>query len=230
MIELKTPLDYQDNSFYKYRSLENFERFLDIIVKKRLYGAVYSELNDPMEGRFDHKNVEKEELSKIFDQLKRTRICSLLLKQDNQELPDDFLMWSHYANSHKGCCIEITLTGQHNTNWRIIPVTYNNELPKVEQDTSETINNIVSVKNTMWDSENEVRAVRQYKSKETFNSNSPFYHVNIIAVYFGMKISAEKAKFYSKIIKSMNKKIRVFKVEASRENNGLYPKLIKEEI
>ncbi len=230
MVELKTPQDYQNHTFYKYRSLENFERFLDIIINKRLYGAVYSELNDPMEGRFDHNNVGKEDLSKIFDQLKRTRICSFLLKQDQQDIPDDFLMWSHYANSHYGCCIEIKLTGQYNMNWSIIPVAYKSELPKVENNTSDTINinNIVSVKNTMWEAEHEVRAVRQYK--ETFNSNSPFYHINIVAVYLGMKVSAEKARFYSKIIKNMDNNIKVFKVEASKENNGLYPKLIKKEI
>lgn len=36
--------------FYKYRSLENLERFLSIIIDRKLYGALYSEMNDPMEG------------------------------------------------------------------------------------------------------------------------------------------------------------------------------------
>ena len=39
---------------YKYRSLENIERFLDIIIEKKLYGALYKEMNDPMEGYFQY--------------------------------------------------------------------------------------------------------------------------------------------------------------------------------
>ena len=47
--------------FYKYRSLENLERFLSIIIDRKLYGALYSEMNDPMEGyyKYDPK-IEKE--------------------------------------------------------------------------------------------------------------------------------------------------------------------------
>lgn len=37
---------------YKYRSLENLERFLDIIIDRKLYGALYNEMNDPMEALF----------------------------------------------------------------------------------------------------------------------------------------------------------------------------------
>ena len=228
MVEIKTPDDYQDNTFYKYRSLENFERFLDIIVNKRLYGAVYSELNDPMEGRFNYNGIQKVTLSNTYDQLRRTRICSLLLKQGNQDIPDDFLMWSHYANSHRGCCIEIKLTGQHNTNWNIIPISYTTQLPKVEKNLKDTINNIVSVKNTIWNKEHEVRAVRQYPSQKEFASNSPFYHIKIVAVYFGMRVSAAKALFYSKIIKNMDSQIKVFKMKPSKVNNGFYPQLVKE--
>jgi len=37
---------------YKYRSLVNFERILDIILNQRLYCSKYDELNDPFEGLF----------------------------------------------------------------------------------------------------------------------------------------------------------------------------------
>lgn len=38
--------------FYKFRSLQNPQRFIDIIVNKRLYAAEVEKLNDPMEGVF----------------------------------------------------------------------------------------------------------------------------------------------------------------------------------
>ena len=37
---------------YKFRSLQNLRRFLDILVNKRLYMAHFNEMNDPMEGAF----------------------------------------------------------------------------------------------------------------------------------------------------------------------------------
>ena len=37
---------------YKYRSLENLEHVLDIILNQRLYCSTYPELNVPFEGLF----------------------------------------------------------------------------------------------------------------------------------------------------------------------------------
>lgn len=36
--------------YYKFRSLQNLKRFIDIILNERLYASRYNELNDPMEG------------------------------------------------------------------------------------------------------------------------------------------------------------------------------------
>ena len=35
---------------YKYRTLDDFQFVLDILVNKRLYAATFEEMNDPMEG------------------------------------------------------------------------------------------------------------------------------------------------------------------------------------
>lgn len=40
--------------YYKYRSIDDLERFLSIIIDKKLYGALYSEMNDSMEGSFHY--------------------------------------------------------------------------------------------------------------------------------------------------------------------------------
>ena len=100
-------IDLYKRTYYKYRNLTDLERFLDIIVNNRLYGAVYKELNDPMEGKFNKVGLYEDDYENIYGNLKRTRVCSLLTKQDDQDFPNDYLMWSHYADSHKGCCIEL---------------------------------------------------------------------------------------------------------------------------
>ncbi len=43
---------------YKYRSLDNFKNFVDIILKNRLYAARYKDLNDPMEGQYYYRHGE----------------------------------------------------------------------------------------------------------------------------------------------------------------------------
>jgi len=90
---------------YKYKSLENFKYFVDIIHNNRLYAAVYTELNDPLEGIFLYKNgeLDKAALEKLKIGKEQIRICSLSkTKRDN-------MMWAHYANGHKGVVLAIEL-------------------------------------------------------------------------------------------------------------------------
>lgn len=43
---------------YKYRGLDNFRNFVDILLKNRLYAAKYKDLNDPMEGQYYYQTGE----------------------------------------------------------------------------------------------------------------------------------------------------------------------------
>lgn len=220
--------DLYKRTYYKYRSLSDFERFLDIIVNKRLYGAIYKELNDPMEGKFNKTGLNRDDFDPIFKKLNTTRICSLLTKQDTQSFPDDFLMWSHYADSHKGCCLEIQPTKQYNRGWQLMEVKYQEELPMIDVvNLDEGISNILSVKKPIWDTEHEVRAVKMYGEKE-FNTHSPFYHVTISAVYLGDRITTEKCNFYKKIIQSIDPTIKVYRIREDKSNSDFYPKLKSE--
>ena len=51
----------EKTKLYKYKSLKQFEYFMDILTQNRLYGATFKELNDPMEGFFQSKNFTSEE-------------------------------------------------------------------------------------------------------------------------------------------------------------------------
>lgn len=219
----------ENQTYYKYRSLEDFERFLDIIVNNRLYGAVYKSLNDPMEGKFNRDGLSKEDLDTIYKHLKVTRICSLLSKQNSQKFPDDYLMWSHYANSHTGCCIELKITNQYNSGWILKEVNYTDIMPNVKGDGKNKIYSILSVKTPLWNNEKEVRAVKIY-NKKTFIDNSPYYHIKVQAVYLGYRINKEKALFYKKIINKINPKIRIYIIKEENISGGYFPKLKFDEI
>lgn len=54
---------------YKYRSLKDMKRFIDILMNRRLYASKYLDLNDPMEGFFLYdSNVPRSIISKLRDE------------------------------------------------------------------------------------------------------------------------------------------------------------------
>ena len=216
----------EEKTYYKYRSLSDFERFLDIIVNNRLYGAVYKELNDPMEGKFNTTGLIKKDYEDIYKKLKTTRICSMLTKQEDQTFPNDYLMWSHYANSHKGCCIEIQPTKQYNDGWQLLEVKYQDDLPLINTtNLNEGIRSILSVKTPTWNTEHEVRAIKQYDENK-FSTQSEYYHVKIVAVYFGERVPKAKCEFYKKIISKIKPDIQLYRIREDKSNPEFFPTLI----
>ena len=89
------------NMLYKYRSLNNFKYFVDIILNNRLYASPYFDLNDPMEGYYLYPNGKYSDsiLKKIKGEKEKIRICSLTRYENNE------LMWAHYADGHGGICL-----------------------------------------------------------------------------------------------------------------------------
>jgi hypothetical protein len=93
---------------YKYRSLENWQFFEDILQNRRLYAASFRTLNDPMEGLlylFD-KNISTRYRESIRQASNRLNICSLSESRDNT------LLWSYYAAGHTGVAIGVTVLPQ----------------------------------------------------------------------------------------------------------------------
>lgn len=109
---------------YKYRSFENIEYTLDILLNERLHCAPYDKLNDPFEGVFlsvthtggafgTHrygeapygagKTVKTPQSISELPIPGGTRVCSLSASAT------DVRLWSHYANGHTGMAIEIEI-------------------------------------------------------------------------------------------------------------------------
>lgn len=213
--------------YYKFISLEKLERFLDYLAHNYLYGATPRELNDPFEGRFNLKDLSKETKNNIYETLYRTRICSMLKRREGQDFPNDFLMWSHYANSHKGCCFEFTLTGRYNTEWKIKDIVYDRRMPAPKDDSNSSIYEILSHKTPKWKMENEARAIRIYKKGK--ESNSHFYHIKLRAIYFGLSAESKNRDVLVQIIKALNPDISIYQIKRNIEKrDGNYPSLKKE--
>ena len=175
--------------YYKYRSLANMKRFIDILMNRRLYASKYLDLNDPMEGFFLYdKNVPRNVVTKLRDERATTLICSL------SKTPFNGLMWSMYGDEHKGCCIKLRVTSP---NWEEVEVNYNG-IKTVVTNRNATIQTILGAKSVQWQHEEEVRYINT-------NPKSPYLKIEIDTIFFGAKMSRADVSFYTELINMANK-------------------------
>lgn len=93
---------------------------------------------------------------------------------------DNILMWSHYANSHRGVVVEFIPTGEPFTDSLLVPMKYermsrfNFGLDNLDDDLS-ILNNIcllLSTKSEVWGYENEIRLIYD---TDKYDSNIKWY-------------------------------------------------------
>ena len=198
-----------NNILYKYKTIDNWKYILDIFIKKRLYASKYTELNDPMEGQYFYKgNAEVRELEKKLREEKQIiGICSFSKNYNST------LMWSHYANSHRGIVLGVRIGEKA---CRIEEVKYVDSIAKID-----ITNNwprfkaqeILTYKLSAWNYENEYRVIGYMKK----------VRVEIVELFLGCKIRTDDEE----IIKSLAEKylndvkIRKMKKEDLDHNNFL---------
>jgi len=86
-ISPQAPMDL----LYKYRSIENFRFFADIILKQRLFAALYFDLNDPMEGRYlyhGEQSMDRDVEQILSGKKNKVRIVSLSRVPENELMSD----------------------------------------------------------------------------------------------------------------------------------------------
>lgn len=179
---------------YKYRSLKNFARFVDILLNNRLYGSTYTELDDAMEGRFKHPiGVDRELLDKIKSGKESYYICSL------SKTPTSSPMWALYADENKGCCIELEVTSK---TWKSVDVKYQSEMPNVNN----TVEEIITTKSKEWEHQQEVRLLKRI---EMGRKNTRTMSIKIKRIIFGLRVKDVEYRLYKKLISQLNPKIEV---------------------
>lgn len=188
--------------YYKYRSVNNLHFLLDILVYNRLYLASYSELNDPMEGAYrisNRVNYDNPWMESFHTEKNDIRICSLSKTYNNM------LMWSHYADSHKGCCIELELKSKKDIIER--PIEYVETIQELQgKNYREEAIDILSRKLKCWLYEQEVRLLKEIPRD---SRKSKFIKIKIVRIYLGCKMAAKDVRFYTNLIHSIDPLIEV---------------------
>ncbi len=190
--------------YYKYRSLSNLRFFMDILIYKRLYMATYGELNDPMEGAFvitgDRRKVDNEWLRLLRSEKNDLRICSLSRSYNN------ILMWAHYADSNRGCCIECEVTSSPDL-VENVSVEYSPNIEPVDNlEPVLAARRILSRKLECWKYEDEVRYLKQIPKD---SNKSKFLSIKIHRIYLGIRVSSTDKTFFKNLIKSIDDSIDV---------------------
>lgn len=194
-------------ALFKYRCLSSINTY-KIFVNKKLYFSTPKDFNDPFDCKIDalisNTDVFVQSLAKygsnegvmpaiengyninntIGKVVNRKGICCFSKEKDN------ILMWSHYADSHRGICLEFDITEDYDFFVFPIIIKYERGYPKI--DVSETRGNVgkelLTTKYEGWQYEQEVRiykeAYREYEFKPT----------SLKAIYFGCKVEDSERK------------------------------------
>lgn len=137
------------------------------------------------------------------------KIGCLTTKNDNK------LMWSHYANSHAGICIEYDFSNVI-ASVPILPVIYDDKKPDMfwprkekepSQEDKKKLLFALITKDEIWSYENEWRILLGK------NDNNKYFMPKISCIYLGTKCSEENKRIIINTVKDKNIPIRQMKLD-----------------
>jgi len=222
---------------YKYRS--NYYLDLKLLSRNKIYTPNKHQLNDPFEGIVtakiydDYKQLEHilspteyerkiNLINKLYIQIGYIGIYSMSKTFQNE------LLWSYYANSHKGFCIEyescemILETSKSIIFPKIIEIDYKIDPPiyslegmdNIDYDRFLTL--LIGTKSFPWKHEEEIRLLFNENGEQEISNTS------IKSIIFGACASNEDINNTMKI---MSNNLQYYKMEIANEY-----KLIKKEL
>lgn len=251
---------------YKYRNIN--KNTIKIITNSELHFEKPKEFNDPFESLsyFDFKNIplgfnewvysilkfkndikhrELKKLRKIeYIEDELSQDCNEYLISCFSEINDYILMWSHYANSHRGICLGFKPTFLKSVNKIFLEIEENNinemvypsflsinHIPiyKVKYTRKNNYHNknlisILTTKYQDWSYEKELRAIipkRLIKLDNEYN-NIKFKKEILTSIYLGVKSQESDKKLIIKLVKQNNPKIKIYEGKYHKDKIGIY--------
>lgn len=193
---------------YKYRNIDI--NTLSLISEEKVRISDFNYFNDPADPII---KLQIEALPEIKDMINKIKICSLSSEYDN------FLMWSHYSNEHKGICIAYDISKIKEYNKTILKkVIYTKKIQIYkpynhifENTILNEENNFISLfylKHKNWKYEKEYRII----TYEDYD----FINLPIKAIYFGMNADISRINLVKNFIKDKN--IELYKMKPNENN------------
>ncbi len=168
------------------------------------------------------KNTSVADFKKSYDStIERQRQLSMVFC--TSEINNDILMWSHYANCHKGVCIGLFMPPVVSSiDFLTMKVNYTDIIkPKRFYTNDQHQRGLALVywvftKASCWSYEKEVRSVIKNEGNQLRISNEKFCDVELNSsqlkeIYFGLETSKKDVDDLTQIIKSKNYTIPIIK-------------------
>jgi hypothetical protein len=141
----------------------------------------------------ESKRIPTHEDKKLFQELREgvhraTENIGLCCFSED---PRSILMWAHYANNHRGFCVEYSLARNTMLANEVSPVIYTQNMPSLSfadlspKNSRRTIERLWRTKAACWQYEKEWRALAP-EGGRTYPQRSP-----VLAVVFGQRMSPE---------------------------------------
>lgn len=177
------------------------------------------DIDEFLKKEFD--KYESDDIKKKVEDMQASLIVSCF-----SEVKDSILMWSHYADFHKGFCIEYDFS-EHDTFNSLHPIIYSDEMFNVSQyilDKKNVTNPLFDIyaainKANCWSYEKEWRIIK--KAEKSHNISVP----KAKSIYLGAKIDNISKEFLMDIADS--KGILVYQMELDPRDYKLNPIKVK---
>ena len=198
---------HETDPFYKFCPIN--KNTLALLIKQEIYFSDIASLNDPLKCPFVQEDQFFRDTVFAEGTDYEPRILSLVLQCNNpkkcEKLPEELrvenylLFFSHYAEAHKGICIEYQITKEFlQKNMFYKRVSY------PETESPESIPDLFAVKNKQWEYEHEARFVA-FGTKDLYSYKKDLYfytekEVTISKIIFGYKTSNKDKQLLYKII------------------------------
>lgn len=190
---------------YKYRGIQGFRFFTDIILKERLYAAPYFDLNDPMEGRYLYSqsggSIDEDMRRLLKGEKDKIRICSLSRNPNNE------LMWSHYAEGHKGVAIGVEV---NRGKYEVRPIEYDGlHRVGIHNFHADSATDVLSHKLDVWQYEEEERVF--------VRNNKQYVNVKVREIICGSRMSTQDKGFITDLVEKINPDIEIINARNNSE-------------
>ncbi len=204
--------DANDESFFLYKFRKINERLGDSLASRSLYFAKPDTLNDPFDCRIDlQKALQRAESSATGD---RKNFLSSVLSNPEffgnwkstfdtvgvccfSRTNEQTLLWSHYADDHKGVCLEyefrpsylltkdFQLTAAGNVEYRVEPLAEWLKYAPMGLDNFviEMVHKYLKTKSPAWEYEQEARIIRREHGAFKFDGHGVFLN----EICFGLR-------------------------------------------
>ncbi len=161
---------------YKFKPIN--KDTIDMLIKEKIYFSDVSSLNDPLECPI-LKLYDKYFKNEIFQGDYEPYICSFVV--DTKNKPDDIikntLLFSHYADRHRGICIEYEIDEKLLNQGKIwhTRVEYSENTPYKQLD---NIAYVFAIKSKKWEYEEEYRFILFGHDKEKQQKRGTGVYIN----------------------------------------------------